>query len=632
MPVSQYDQPGQYQFLNTYVPIPFEQMAGALQQRQRSYEQAAAARDATFNALKDIPAHRLDEPAYQEIMSGLDKELYDFQKENPDLSTLEARTGLNRILQSTTRKRFFRDIQANLPVLQQMEKDLATAEAEGREWDAMDIQEALEQYQSAGGAVGAGQIAPRGLAKATDIVPTLETMGRSFVKEGVEYTYDDPSGQYRITGGGKPGEPAYVGVSPDEVASVFGLSVRNGVLELDYIPEKIYSNPEFATIRNRARYAAKYNPDLSYEEAVSQAYYQAVAPLVDKFSGYQLSGGQTFTTHGFHKLQQPDVMMEFMDSAVAKLNQREKISKGFGQRFKNFVIGGLGSFAPALGVEEKEAYQLAPDEKSIISKVISGKSAEYSSGDFDKLTDKEKLKAIKATNKYIEDWNKKAISFPVASVDRNTKRDLDVMILGQDAADGVLTGDQISGAVMNLKIFSGKDPSSEKTINEVIKKGQSIESIGPVDYTNDYAPGLYKLNIGDENYYYVIPQLKHTDGSEIAPDEPLYGYDAMSQQMAWWLEDYRRDPSGSGRWFSIDNGQTWLRSAVTQWSGENPELIKVEYVDNATYQDAIAKGLVKESDEGGASGHGEIPGIPASQVAYGENALDVFRGLQIFTQ
>lgn len=54
--INTYDQPAQAQFINTYVPIPFQEMMAAGQMKQERYDKAAGATDAMIGALDEIVA------------------------------------------------------------------------------------------------------------------------------------------------------------------------------------------------------------------------------------------------------------------------------------------------------------------------------------------------------------------------------------------------------------------------------------------------------------------------------------------------------------------------------------------------------------------------------------------------
>ncbi|HUW45049.1 MAG TPA: hypothetical protein VMW50_04555, partial [Dehalococcoidia bacterium] len=367
-----------------YVPIPFEQMAGALQMRQRSYEQTAAQRDTAFNALKDIKGHRLDEPAYQREMTKLDQELAELQKKNPDLSSLEAKTGLNEILRSTSRNRFFRDMAANLPVLQQMEEDSATARAENRPWDSMAIDKALFEYAEKG-AAGLGQIEPQALAEATDINPTLEAIGRGFIKEGSNRTWNDDLGRYELKEG-------VSGVSPEQVAAAYGMSIVDGQLQLDHIPTKILTSPDFTTLRNTAKYFSENNPDISYEDALHQVYGEAVAPMVDKYSGYETTVSETMTSKGFSDMEREALSIDFMQHVGRATGDHDlsataggRLSKAMGILNDFFITTGnpLAMTAGFLGKRSedillggaKEALKAGVSEEEYVDTIFKGRDA-----------------------------------------------------------------------------------------------------------------------------------------------------------------------------------------------------------------------------------------------------------------
>lgn len=636
---NQFDKPSGSQFINTYVPIPFEQMAGALQNRQRQYETTAARIDATFSALKDVEAHRLDEPGYQAKINELQKRVSDFQKENPDLSTLEARTGMNQLLQEQTRDPYWRALKANAPVLQEIEKQVALARSENRPWDAMDAENFLQQYGTGGGAATFGKVGPVNVAEATDINALLESIGRGFIVEGTSVKYNNETGTEEI-------DQSKSGISPQQVSNAYGLSINDGQLQLDNIPTKILTSPDFATLRNVSKWQAAQDPNLSFEEALAQNYYSAVAPMVDKYSGYKVSSGQRLTSKGlddkdrgtsfefftnlgarnfggegynmpkhggmlklwamFDKVMPFTGMAGVAQAAISSTIRKntedivtESQNKGLsveetltaiettGESQAN-ALKASGQYISAFGIQKANAAQRLMVESLYIPNRAPGKpSDDYLSVADNILSNTIKYGTddyTKLSNKQKNDLHKEVGKY----VAEWAKRAVHIPVRQVDID---------TKAEMQSKLFGFANDGGKIELNRVSGPISQMKVFNPEepnsempfnDYIKKYGKdaGLdYIGSVGYTNDFAAGLHAVNIDGDMLFVQVPkinttnsqLEGRDMLHEQINFMLNDGRRNPSGKGDWF--EHSGHMIREVVDESDSEgNPIEVHLEYV------------------------------------------------------
>lgn len=314
MAVGAYDQPGQYQFLNTYVPIPFEQMAGALQQRQRAYEQGASMRDSFYTALKDIELSSPDEAEYQRRMAELDTKLSDLMSKQPDLGSLEFKTELNKVIREQGRDKWWRQAQKNKPIYDQLLKDYSEAVATGKPWNYRPLQMQLEQFRKYGTA-GTGELFPKQAYEGGDLYEAADQLGKGFKSQGKVWAKDDESGEWYVRRGQE-------GVALSEVAFLYGYEAdEKGNLTLVQPHPGLMTSAGGLDMQRQAHMLAEQEgggPER--ENEIFLELYEAVTkPLVYKHSGMTVTEEQRRTSYGWDKLGQEELSFDYYLGSAQRL-------------------------------------------------------------------------------------------------------------------------------------------------------------------------------------------------------------------------------------------------------------------------------------------------------------------------
>ena len=101
MAVGRYDIPARQEFINTYTPMPFNEMAGAIQYKQQQYEQGAATIDAQIRSIDQIQA--IPDSADESYLNRAKKQLHQvaLSYSNKDLSDPLIRRQLDNEIRST---------------------------------------------------------------------------------------------------------------------------------------------------------------------------------------------------------------------------------------------------------------------------------------------------------------------------------------------------------------------------------------------------------------------------------------------------------------------------------------------------------------------------------------------------
>jgi len=138
MAVNRYDTPAQSQFINTYVPIPFEQMVGAGQVQQGRYDQTAAAMDqqqAFLDSVQAIP-DSVDEDYVSKLRGEFQNVADEFSQK--DLANPIVRRQLNSRIRRSVDSDRLRDIQNSFQGYQARNKGLAQLRARGEYNDLLE--------------------------------------------------------------------------------------------------------------------------------------------------------------------------------------------------------------------------------------------------------------------------------------------------------------------------------------------------------------------------------------------------------------------------------------------------------------------------------------------------------------
>lgn len=131
MAVNPYSQPAQAQFINTYVPIPFEEMVQAGQNRQQRYDTNRKAFEDQVNAARQLQAMPGADREYIEgtVIPTMD-ELAD-KYGTQDYGEQEVIRNINRDISSNIDRRLVQNIQGSYKGYQEYQKQKAAMEAKG---------------------------------------------------------------------------------------------------------------------------------------------------------------------------------------------------------------------------------------------------------------------------------------------------------------------------------------------------------------------------------------------------------------------------------------------------------------------------------------------------------------------
>jgi len=302
---SQYDIPGQGRFMNTYVPIPFQEMAGALQNRQRQYEIGAAQKANTFSALKDIKLAAPDEKDYQQKMAVLDKQLQDLMSRQPDMGSLEFKTELNNIQSQQGRDDWWRQAQKNEPIYAQLLKDYQEAVADNKPWNYVPLKAELENFQEYGTA-GIGELYPTIASKPGDLVKEADALGKGFRVEGSIWGRNDETGGLYVKKGREE-------VAFQEVAYLYGYNVNKETGEPELVNPNIglMSGEGGRDMMRQAEMIASLSEDRKPEEVFMDLYEAATLPLVYKYSGVKTTDTQQLTSLGLKDIERERFSIDY---------------------------------------------------------------------------------------------------------------------------------------------------------------------------------------------------------------------------------------------------------------------------------------------------------------------------------
>jgi hypothetical protein len=112
--MTRYDSPAQQQLMQTYSPVPFQELMQAGAAKQNSYDQGAAAKDAYYSQLSNVKvAPGQDEQDYNDKIAKLSSSLKDLTTNTPDMSSYEFKSNLNNIIREQNKDSWWRNAQQN---------------------------------------------------------------------------------------------------------------------------------------------------------------------------------------------------------------------------------------------------------------------------------------------------------------------------------------------------------------------------------------------------------------------------------------------------------------------------------------------------------------------------------------
>lgn len=139
---NQFESPAQAQFINTYVPIPFQEMMQAGAAKQERYEQGQARADALVDQYANIKVAPIDVATKNIKIKQINDEISNLVDQHPDLSSYEFRRKLNRYQRDIASDSWWNAAQGNVKPYEELVKALA----EGRQKNVNYNTRQREQY------------------------------------------------------------------------------------------------------------------------------------------------------------------------------------------------------------------------------------------------------------------------------------------------------------------------------------------------------------------------------------------------------------------------------------------------------------------------------------------------------
>lgn len=148
--ISQYSQPAQAQFINTYTPIPFENMLQAGMAQEQQYNQGQQAASSLYDQYQGIDVHRFDQPELQRRLTQINSDISNLMAENPDLGSYDFRNKLDTYKRRIARDQWWTAAKANKPVFDQLEKNMIEDKSKNRNYNYTQRQKLFDQLTQSG--------------------------------------------------------------------------------------------------------------------------------------------------------------------------------------------------------------------------------------------------------------------------------------------------------------------------------------------------------------------------------------------------------------------------------------------------------------------------------------------------
>jgi len=648
-----YDRPQQSEFINTYVPIPFQEIVGALQNRQRQYESGASKLgEATTGAIGDIDADVLDEQSYLNYISGIQKKSDELVRKHPDLGSLEFKTELAEFERSLSRENLPRSITYNKPIIEQARKNVFEALSQQRPWLATQEMQFLESYAE-GGAEKYGKV-PFDFSDLPDYADPGELFRKQeFEKSGFRKVFNDDTGELKIV------EEKY-GVDPDKVAGHYafqfgskkvkdpktGKVYYQQTLENLGVPLWFRQSPEGQQLQQQADFYAANDPEGkgNANEIFRDLYTGIAESFVHTQSGMKRTDETTLTSTGHHRLQEDEGdEIRVMSDLHKKLARENKRSYNLNK--KGRLYAALDMFK--MGVP---GYNVSIAE--IIDDVITGLengglTYEEAAGKIAEM--KETLNEFGASTKVGELATtnlKLPAKFALNTVDLLLEAGFNERIPFTPSEDYVNLSQEFvpegktledlrgtkEGRALNKKVldkidnFANEDVSfetklftpKEKTYYQrqllggaakdgVIRAGDvsgvlrqlkiydsqepsSEKTFNEISDKNDTVEITGKSSV-DNNYNAGIIQFSVNDKTYYAVIDDATKLGGFMQEHAdWMLYDFKRWTSGIGGWKI--RGDNFYRTKLVSGTHNNPKGVTVEVASEEQFDSALNNGLI----------------------------------------
>lgn len=651
--ISRYDVPAQADFKSTYVPIPFDEMMQIGEKTAARREQGLLMADELSASLQDFPvAPGADEAWYQENIKGLESTV-DEAVQTLDPGSYEFRRKIMGATRKQTRDPNWRLAKQNYDRYWEARKQLQE-NADLPAANRRELENYIDTYQEQG-FKGMGAFQAPGVRPYNDYYDYLNKKGQGFRTSGIEQGYLNEDGTLKM-------KSKRSGVHVSRVANEYGYSYdpdaeAGAELTLDRIPGSFVGSPEGQQMMLEAQDMSRYN-GRSPEENFADLYVNTTLPLVNKYSGMQISDDVNMTSLGTKRAQEDVTTEHILGTLSGKIKNNIGAGKGFSEE---------GGFAKMLSI-------VSPKAKNFIDKAISGIKPKEGRTLEDSLTDVEKafnpdtygdlslaqkfaLKTlgtattemvkyiynVNAPNEPSEDYltvaqetmkaagiegrwedldreqknavHKLTAEYRQAFWDKDThvnteipsdpkkyadlKKQMATNMFGAAADNGQISGKAaLSGGLAVKKIIDPENPNIEDKENQL-----SLNDVISEDSTIEY--------MGRTSYDNPYGPGLHTimvDGKE------YFTYwseeDKLDDIIPYNLYDFKRNPAGLGHWFPLQG--YYVRGV------ERDKEQAVELLTKEQYEAAVASGQISKEGRGKAT---EAKTFTAGQ---GQNVVDIF--------
>lgn len=227
--VNRYDKPIQSEFINTYSPIPFDDMMKVGMLKRAEIEKGEQKAEAFMGQLQAIKVHSKDEPEYQERITKMQERLDETISKYGNLGTTEARREISKIVSEQSQDPWWRAAVHNYAeiVAGQEARKKALTEKGATPADVYNLDKAMESFQGTSARMkedGTGMISLPGAFAPSDPTGFVGKQLDNMKPSG--WSIDENTGDWIVTQGQE-------GIFADQIASTLGVKLSSTGTEID---------------------------------------------------------------------------------------------------------------------------------------------------------------------------------------------------------------------------------------------------------------------------------------------------------------------------------------------------------------------------------------------------------------
>jgi len=618
--VTPYHQPIEAEFIDTYAPIPFQEMMQAGMLKQAQAEQSSQLLSGFYTGLGSIKIRPENQAYFQNVwLPGIQEKTNALMKEDPTMSTPGFKMGLNKVIRETTMDEWLMRAKQEYPTWETHQGDVR--EYEGPTYN---IYKAARSQAPTHELMEKGELyKPGRITQEANLRDRLESYIDNLISSGQTREGLDTSGMWTITENnsgralGALGSPLGLsfkvvidengnqvavldrensGYAPGFFGSVEHENLTNSVdqqarqlgieeesEEWNQLFEDNYFNQALSAVYERVSkdssvtmdanpYALiRYRQQIDDESEMRSYLSEASMRLVDNSLGLEKYSKGSDAVATFFKAVNPSGF-KWIKDAIEKLKTNDITLERVFAFIDGTVIPDIPGTTAVHTIHQFAAdltkFTIMSINKSIIPddeqkpqayKDLEEKLSHEVEG-FDNWDKKRKHRTV--LNRY-DKWKDEAIHIELKYETNPTiKARRSAEFLGLASDTGEITLSAITGIASSQKVYDPEKPNKEIVINDLIdKKGdQAVDYVGPVASDNPYHAGLHAIKVSEDKKaktYYVHGSLE----------------DEMRDTVKWYLYDYKRTPGGKGRWFEHEGVE--LRSTI-YWDEEGNEQVGLE--------------------------------------------------------